>query len=112
MTTNTPEELPDPNSTPNHYDPAPPEPVDDPLIDSVFMKVSRAVDGDDHFKNRVEMALEILGYPAVRKNLIHVANLVADSITCTVSGTVDTTAVTDTQISEAIQTAPVTEPVY
>lgn len=83
----------------------PPEDAD-PLITSVFMKVSRAVDGDSHYKNRVNIALEMYGLPQTRSNLIHVTKEVADSILCWVSGRVDTSNVTDEQIILAMEESP------
>lgn len=75
-----------------------------PLTDSKFLKVSRAIDGDDHYNDRIGMALEIMGHPVTRENRIHITNAVVDSIICTEAGTVITSAVTDEQISTAIGT--------
>lgn len=97
---------PEPEPVPLDPDPAPPMVNVDPEITSVFMKVSRAVDGDDHFKQRAEMALEIMGKPITRQNLIHIARSVADSIICTVSGRVDTSKVTDDEIMNAMEDLP------
>ena len=78
----------------------------DPEITSVFMKVSRAVDGDSHYKDRVNMALEIMGFPQSRANLVHITKQVAGSIRCTASGTVNTLLVTDQQIEDAFSGLP------
>lgn len=84
----------------------------DPQTDSTFMKVARAVDGDDHYTERVVIAFELAGKEMSRKDLIFVTKQVADSITCTESGTVVTSGVTDTQIVEAMELLPAenTEP--
>lgn len=74
---------------------------------SNFFKIARAVDGDSLFKIRVEMALEISGKPSNRTSLVHIASAVVDDIYCTVEGTVNSEQVTDAQISDAIESIPV-----
>lgn len=83
-----------------------PEEAPDPLITSVFMKVSRAVDGDSHYRNRVYMALEMFGFPQSRANLVHITKEVAASIECRASGLVDTSRVDDSEIVAAMDTLP------
>lgn len=76
------------------------------LTESKFLKVARAIDGDDHFNDRIGMALEIMGHAVTRANRIHIANAVVDNIVCTVQGTVETDLVTDDQIVSAMATLP------
>lgn len=81
-------------------------------IESTFMKVARAVDGDDHYTERVAIAFELAGKEMTRKDLLFVTRQVADNITCTIDGTIDTSGVLDTHIIEAMDLLPVedTEP--
>ena len=73
-----------------------------PLSTSNFLKIARAVDGDDLWNMRLSMAMEIFGLENTRTNKVLITTEVADSIECTVVGTVDTNGVTDAQIVAAI----------
>ena len=69
---------------------------------SDLLKIARAVDGDDLFALRVNIACEIAGKPQDRASLLHVAKTVVASIDCDENLTVCTAAVTDQQIMDAI----------
>lgn len=77
--------------------------------ESDYFKISRAVDGDDRWKSRVKLALEISGKDIIgneppRGDLIKITKAVVANISCTVDGTIDTTGVTDEAIDAAIAT--------
>lgn len=71
---------------------------------SPLLKIKRAVDGDDFFCGRVEIACEMQEIPYTRKLLLYVAGQVSDAIV--LSGedgtTVNTFGVTDESIFSAI----------
>lgn len=69
---------------------------------STLLKIARAVDGDDLFAMRVRIACELANVEYTRPVLLHVARQVADTITCTPEGTVDTAGVDDEAIMTAI----------
>ena len=69
---------------------------------SVFLKVSRAVDGDDWFVRRVQIACEVLGHEYTRDVAVKVALDHADHIDVDENYTVETVGVTDSMISETI----------
>lgn len=69
---------------------------------STLLKIARAVYGDDLFAARVAIACELSNIEYTRPALLHVARQVAEAITCTPEGTVDTSGVDDTAIMTAI----------
>ena len=73
---------------------------------SYLFKIARAVDGCDDYRLRVEMAFELMGRPFGRSDFIQVTRAVADEISCTIEGTVDTSGVPDDQIIAAIEALP------
>ena len=72
---------------------------------SDLMKIARAVDGDDWFCRRVQVACELAGVDYNRPTLLRVAQAVVGGIT--LSGddglTVDTSGVTDEAIIAAVE---------
>ena len=73
-----------------------------------LLKISRAVDGDDWFRARVQIACEIGGVEFTRPLLISVAQAVCDNIQISgVDGsTVSTEKVSDEQIFKALDAYP------
>ena len=69
-----------------------------------LLKISRAVDGDDWFRSRVQIACEIGGVEFTRPLLISVAQAVSDSIQLSGAdgATVNTEKVSDEQIFKAL----------
>ena len=108
--------VPGPDETPTgETDPSTGEPVYETpepppaQTESNYFKISRAVDCDDRWRNRVKLALEISGMDIIgneppRGDLIKITKTVVDAISCTVDGTIDTTGVTDEAIDLAIAT--------
>ena len=69
---------------------------------SDLLKIARAVDGDELFAMRVNIACDLAGKPGGRPALLHVAKTVVDNIECDADLTVRTSGVTDEQITDAV----------
>ena len=75
-------------------------------MESNLFKIARAVDGDDFFRMRVQIACELAGAEYSRQQLLTVAQAVVDGITVDDMGAVSTTGVTDEAIEQAIASLP------
>ena len=71
-------------------------------MDSVFLKAALAVDSDPWFLMRLKVACEMAGVDYTRHLGVAVASACAEWISVTHEMTVDTTGVTDEQISVAV----------
>jgi hypothetical protein len=69
---------------------------------SDYLKISRALDGDDWWGARLSIALELHGMEDSRANRLAITSAVVASISVNEAGAVVTSAVTDTQIDTAI----------
>ena len=72
-------------------------------MESNLLKIARAVDGDDLFRMRVQIACELAGVEYSRTVLLTVAQAVVDGITVDETGTVATDGVDDAAIIAAIK---------
>lgn len=70
---------------------------------SDYFKIARAVDGDDWWIIRLDTALEIHGISPSRNCYLQISKAVASKINCAVDGTIDTSAVLDSEIDAAIE---------
>lgn len=71
---------------------------------SKFLKIARAVDGDDWYMQRLKMCAELENFELTRLLAVWTTNGVADSITLDEDMTVDTSGVTDNQIKNTMKT--------
>jgi hypothetical protein len=71
-------------------------------MESNLFKIARAVDGDDFFRMRVQIACELAGVEYSRDVLLTVAQAVAEAITVDDAGTVSTSGVADEAIIGAL----------
>lgn len=70
---------------------------------SDLLKIARAVDGDDWFVTRVRIACDLQSVTYTRDVALRVAQACASAITLDQFQTVDTTGVSDDQITAAVQ---------
>lgn len=75
---------------------------------SNLLKIYKAVNNDEEFRNRVEIACSLASIHFDDDALIHVANQCVDHIELSDAGTVDSSEVTDDEITTALENLPST----
>lgn len=75
-----------------------------PWVDSELYRASRLVSGDEFFRTRTMFAAELAGKATTDALLRSVAMAVVAHVLVSEAGTVDSSAVTDAQITAAVAT--------